>query len=75
MNIAEIKAAVDAGKSVYWSNAGYVVRKDILGQYLIIFEPNGSPFVMPELSQLIFLRRMGCACGEATCVQSRRCIV
>ena len=42
MNIAEIKAAVDAGKFVHWSNEGYVVRKDILGQYLIIFEPNGS---------------------------------
>ena len=42
MNIAEIKAAVDAGKSVHWANAGYVVRKDTLGQYLIIFEPNGS---------------------------------
>ena len=42
MNIAEIKAAVDAGKAVHWSNDGYVVRKDILGQYLIVFKPNGS---------------------------------
>ena len=50
MNIAEIKAAVDAGKSVYWSNAGYVVRKDILGQYLIIFEPNGSAIGLTDKS-------------------------
>ncbi len=42
MNIAEIKTAVDAGRSVHWSNEGYVVRKDTLGQYLIIFEPNSS---------------------------------
>ena len=42
MNIAEIKTAVDAGTSVHWSNEGYVVRKDTLGQYLIVFERNGS---------------------------------
>ncbi len=42
MNISEIKTAVDAGRSVRWSNEGYVVRKDRLGQYLIVFEPNGS---------------------------------
>ena len=42
MNITEIKTAVDAGKFVHWSNEGYVVRKDILGQYLIVFKPNGS---------------------------------
>jgi hypothetical protein len=50
MNIAEIKAAVDAGKSVHWSNAGYGVRKDILGQYLIIFEPNGSAIGLTDQS-------------------------
>ena len=42
MNIAEIKIAVDAGKSVHWSNEGYVIRKDTMGQYLIVFEPGGS---------------------------------
>ena len=42
MNIAEIKTTVDAGKSVHWSNEGYVIRKDTMGQYLIVFEPGGS---------------------------------
>ena len=42
MNIAEIKAAVDAGKSVHWANEGYRVHRDGLGQYLITFAPNGS---------------------------------
>jgi len=32
MNIAEIKAAVDAGKSVHWANEGYRVHRDGLGQ-------------------------------------------
>ena len=50
MNIAEIKAAVDAGKAVHWSNDGYVVRKDILGQYLIIFKPNGSAIGLTDKS-------------------------
>jgi len=42
MNIAEIKSAVDAGKSVHWANEGYRVHKDDLGQYLITYLPNGS---------------------------------
>ena len=42
MNIAEIKAAVDAGKSVHWANEGYRVHRDGLGQYLITFVRNGS---------------------------------
>ena len=42
MTLDEIKAAVDAGKSVHWSNEGYLVHKDVLGQYLITFLPNGS---------------------------------
>jgi len=42
MNIKDIKAAVDEGKTVHWANAGYVVRKDGLGQYLIVYLPNGS---------------------------------
>ena len=50
MNIAEIKTAVDAGQPVLWSNEGYVVRKDILGQYLIIFEPNGSAIGLTDRS-------------------------
>jgi len=50
MNIAEIKTAVDAGQSVHWSNAGYVVRKDTLGQYLIIFEPNSSAIGLTDRS-------------------------
>lgn len=50
MNIAEIKTAVDAGKFVHWSNEGYVVRKDTLGEYLIIFEPNGSAIGLTDRS-------------------------
>lgn len=42
MNIQEIKAAVDAGKSVKWVNDGYNVIKDSIGQYLIVFEGNKS---------------------------------
>lgn len=50
MNIAEIKTAVDAGKSVHWSNEGYVVRKDTLGQYLIVFQPGGSAIGLTDRS-------------------------
>lgn len=42
MNIAEIKAAVDAGLTVHWANEGYLVHKDDLGQYLITHQPGGS---------------------------------
>jgi len=42
MNIAEIEAAVDVGKSVHWANEGYVVYKDDRDQYLITYLPNGS---------------------------------
>lgn len=50
MNIAEIKAAVDEGLAVHWSNEGYVVRKDTLGQYLIVFEPNCSAIGLTDRS-------------------------
>ena len=42
MTLAEIKAAVDRGQTVQWANAGYRVIKDRLGQYLVIYMPNGS---------------------------------
>lgn len=42
MTLDEIKQTVDAGQSVHWTNIGYVVTKDPLGQYLICFTPNGS---------------------------------
>lgn len=42
MTLEEIKAAVDAGNRVHWSNVGYVVTRDRLGQYLITFARNGS---------------------------------
>jgi hypothetical protein len=35
MTLEEIKQAIDDGKTVHWSNPGYVVVKDKLGQYLI----------------------------------------
>jgi hypothetical protein len=43
MNIAQIKAAVDAGQSVRWSNDGYHVTRDTLGQYLITFQAKFRP--------------------------------
>lgn len=42
MTLADIKAAVDGGATVHWANEGYRVVKDSLGQYLVIFRPNGS---------------------------------
>lgn len=42
MNIADIKEAIDNGKTVHWCHTGYVVHKDNLGQYLITFPANGS---------------------------------
>ena len=50
MNIMQIKAAVDAGKSVHWANEGYRVHRDILGQYLITFVPNGSAIGLTDRS-------------------------
>lgn len=50
MNIAEIKAAVDAGKSVHWANEGYRVHRDGLGQYLITFVRNGSTIGLTDRS-------------------------
>ena len=41
MTLDEIKSNIDAGKRVYWVNKGYQVIKDILGQYLIVFQSNG----------------------------------
>jgi hypothetical protein len=42
MTLQEIKQAVDAGKRVHWSNAGYAVTRDRPGQYLITFKKNDS---------------------------------
>lgn len=40
-SIQEIKDAVNAGKTVHWSNKGYVVLCDSIGQWLIQFTLNG----------------------------------
>lgn len=40
MTLEEIKAAVNTGKTVCWSNYGYVVVHDQVGQWLIKFTPN-----------------------------------
>ncbi|GHG90115.1 hypothetical protein [Pseudodonghicola xiamenensis] len=50
MNVAEIKLAVDAGKSVHWVNEGYRVHRDGLGQYLITFVRNGSTIGLTDRS-------------------------
>ena len=42
MTVNEIKKAVNDGKNVHWSNEGYEVVKDNLGQYLIIFTHTGN---------------------------------
>ena len=42
MTLDGIKAAVDAGKIVYWKNEGYRVVKDNLGQYHIVFQHNAN---------------------------------
>jgi len=36
MTLDEIKAAVEAGKVVYWASRAYRVVKDRLGQWLIV---------------------------------------
>jgi hypothetical protein len=41
MTLEEIKAAVDAGRTVHWANEGYRVIKDRLGHYLIGFDIGG----------------------------------
>jgi len=41
MNADEIKAAIEAGKKVFWSNDGYEVIKDKLGQFMIKCIHNG----------------------------------
>lgn len=41
MNLEEIKAAVEAGKTVHWANKGYKVVKDNLGHWLIIYTHTG----------------------------------
>ena len=48
--VEEIKAAIDAGRTVHWANTGYRVQKDSLGQYLITFEPNGSTIGLTDRS-------------------------
>ena len=41
MNLQQIKTAVDAGRTVHWSNTGYIVIKDKCGKYHIKYLPNG----------------------------------
>lgn len=50
MNIAEIKAAVDAGQTVHWANDAYLVHRDNHGQYLITYGPNGSTIGLTDRS-------------------------
>jgi len=41
MNLNQIKTAVDAGKTVHWSNSGYRVIKSKYGEHLIIWNLGG----------------------------------
>ena len=38
MTVKEIKQALGQGLKVYWSHDGYEVRKDSIGQYLIVYK-------------------------------------
>lgn len=40
MSLEEIKAAVEAGKTVHWASRIYRVVKDSLGQWLILCDMN-----------------------------------
>lgn len=42
MTLQEIKDAVESGKRVFWSNTGYEVIRDSIGQWLIKCRMNGS---------------------------------
>lgn len=50
MTIAEIKQAVDAGKTVNWANGLYEVRKDKIGQYLIVCTSDGYTIGLTNLA-------------------------
>ena len=41
MTLSEIQAAVSDGKTVYWKNKGYTVKKTPAGEYLIRCAFNG----------------------------------
>jgi hypothetical protein len=41
MTLEQIKGAIEAGKTVHWSNDGYQVIKDNIGQYLIAWNHGG----------------------------------
>jgi hypothetical protein len=42
MTLAQIKAAVLAGRPVYWVHEGYEVMVDHIGQWLIMCHANGN---------------------------------
>lgn len=42
MTLTEIRAAVEAGKPVYWASRSYQVIRDCIGQWLIKCLSNGS---------------------------------
>ena len=47
-SLQDIKDAVKAGKTVHWSNTGYVVFCDSIGQWLIKFLPNNHCFGLTD---------------------------
>lgn len=42
MTLDQIKAAVEAGKTVHWTNTSYQVIKDSINQWLIAYNRGGS---------------------------------
>lgn len=44
MTFNEILEALEAGKEVCWSNAGYTIIKDKFNQLFVMFRSNGACF-------------------------------
>jgi hypothetical protein len=49
MTIDEIKAAVQAGKTVHWASRGYTVKQWSDGRFVIVCTLNGSAFGLTHL--------------------------
>lgn len=49
-SITQIKGAVDLGLRVKWANSGYDVIRDSLGQYLVIYRPNGHAWGLTNIN-------------------------
>lgn len=46
MTLTEIKAAIQAGKKVFWKNEGYIAQKDLNGNFHIICLSNNNSIAL-----------------------------